>query len=173
MLAWGQIEELANAGIEVGAHTHSHPQLDQIRKNQLKEELKSSKAILEDHLGIPIRGMAYPFGYSSRNVRHMAQETGYNYACIVGNQLLEGVSDSFSLPRLTVKRSTHLSTFEELVSRNNVSHIFWREHLLTKGWAIARRTRGALGYIPWALGIHRAHIKEPSVLPDYSYTAIQ
>ena len=30
MLSWAQVRELAAAGIEIGAHSHSHPELDQL-----------------------------------------------------------------------------------------------------------------------------------------------
>ena len=34
MLCWSQIREAAAAGVEIGAHSHRHPQLDQIAAEQ-------------------------------------------------------------------------------------------------------------------------------------------
>jgi peptidoglycan/xylan/chitin deacetylase (PgdA/CDA1 family) len=48
MLCWNQIREAAGAGVEIGAHSHGHPQLDQIAPGQLHNELAISKALLED-----------------------------------------------------------------------------------------------------------------------------
>ena len=39
------------AGIEIGAHTCTHPQLDQLPEKLMREELYGSKSLLEDNLG--------------------------------------------------------------------------------------------------------------------------
>ena len=87
MLSWSQITEAAGAGIEIGAHSRQHPQLDQLSRTALREELRVSKAQLEDRLGRPVPGLAYPFGYSSAAVREEARDAGHGYACAVGNTL--------------------------------------------------------------------------------------
>ena len=88
MLSWSQVAEAAGAGMEVGAHSWGHPQLDQLPGAALREELYASKAQLEDRLGRPVPGLAYPFGYSSARVRRVAREAGHHYACAVSNTLL-------------------------------------------------------------------------------------
>jgi peptidoglycan/xylan/chitin deacetylase (PgdA/CDA1 family) len=145
MLGWSQIREAAAAGIEIGAHSHQHPQLDQIAPERLHDELATSKALLEDGLGITIPGLAYPFGYSNARVRRMAHEIGYTHACAVGNAIADSTYDEFALPRLTIHQSTGSTTFENIVRGRKVSLIFARERSLTKGWAIVRRTRAVLG----------------------------
>jgi peptidoglycan/xylan/chitin deacetylase (PgdA/CDA1 family) len=145
MLCWSQIREAAAAGIEIGAHSHQHPQLDQISPERLHGELATSKRLLEDGLGIAVPGLAYPFGYSDARVRRMAREIGYTYACAVGNAIADSTDDEFALPRLTIHRSTRSTAFENIVRGRKVPLIFMRERSLTKGWAIVRRTRAVLG----------------------------
>jgi peptidoglycan/xylan/chitin deacetylase (PgdA/CDA1 family) len=145
MLSWSQIAEIAQAGIEVGAHSWQHPQLDQLREGALREELYASKAHLEDRLGGPVPGLAYPFGYSSARVRRVAREAGYGYACAVSNTMVNGRADLLALPRLTVRRSTSLWTFQDVAHGRNVPAIFLRDRALTKGYAIARRARATMG----------------------------
>ena len=106
MLCWSQIRESAAAGIEIGAHTHRHPQLDQLAAGALREELEDSRALLEDGLGQPVTGLAYPFGYSNTRVRAAAPAAGYEYACAVGNRFAGRQADRFALPRLTIGRHT-------------------------------------------------------------------
>ncbi len=53
MLSWTQIEEALSAGIEIAAHSHTHPQLDQLSPARLRHELATGKSVLEDRLGIP------------------------------------------------------------------------------------------------------------------------
>lgn len=151
MLSWSQIEEAARSGIEIGAHSRLHPQLDQLPPALLREELYLSKAKLEDKLGSPVPGLAYPFGYSNAAVRSKAREVGHRYGCAVGNLLLGDAPDLFALPRLTVRQRTGMSTFEQLVEAKNLGRIFLTTRALTKGWAVVRRSKAALG------GIARDH----------------
>lgn len=144
MLSWTQITEAAGAGIEVAAHSHLHPQLDQLPRKLLHDELYTSKAQLEDRLGLPVTGMSYPFGYSNNRVRQVARDLGHAYACAVGNVLIGDEPDLLALPRLTVKKSTKIMAFQQVVQSRDVQRIYVKDRLLTKGWAMARRTRAAL-----------------------------
>lgn len=144
MLSWSQIAEAASAGVEIGAHSHSHPELDQLGEDMLRFELKHSKGLLEDRLGRPVPGLAYPFGYSNAAVRRMAREAGYRYACAVANTTVGPGWDDMALPRLTVRQSTTLRAFEQIAA-GRAPLIFVKDRSLTKGWSVVRRTRAALG----------------------------
>lgn len=143
MLSWAQIRESAAAGMEIGAHSHGHPQLDQISPSALRNELVTSKGLLEDRLGSAVSTMAYPFGYSSARVRRAVREVGYASACAVGNYIASPGNDPFAVQRLTVRRSTGLQSFDVMV-RGGEPGSLWKDHSLTKGWALARRTRHLL-----------------------------
>lgn len=145
MLSWQQLLESAAAGIEIAAHSHTHPQLDQLPAAQLAEELSSSKRLLEDRLGVPVPGMAYPFGYSDGGVRRAVHAAGYRYACAVANGIACPGSDRFALPRLTVRRSTRPATFARVVRGQQIPLIYAKDRSLTKGYAVVRRTRAVLG----------------------------
>jgi peptidoglycan/xylan/chitin deacetylase (PgdA/CDA1 family) len=147
MLSWTQIAEAAQAGIEVGAHSWQHAQLDQLPGKLLREELYTSKAQLEDRLGFPVPGLAYPFGYSNARVRQVARDAGHDYACAVSNTVMNPQADLLALPRLTVRRSTSLPTFQQIAEGRNLATIFLKDRTLTKGYAVARRTRAALGRV--------------------------
>ena len=116
MLNWRELAEVEQAGIEIGAHTCKHPQLDQLPENLIREELYVSKSLLEDNLGLKVPGLAYPFGYSNAKVRRVARELGYDYAYAVGNALTTGAADTFALPRLTVQRATTMDDFRKMVN---------------------------------------------------------
>jgi len=147
MLSWTQILEASAAGVEIGAHSHLHPQLDQLTDAGLRRELGSSKALLEDRLGRRVPGMAYPFGYSNARVRRAVREAGHEYACVVGNAIAGPAGDPFALPRLTMTRSTSLTTFSEIVRGRRLPVIFMKDRSLTRGWAMVRRTRALLGRV--------------------------
>jgi peptidoglycan/xylan/chitin deacetylase (PgdA/CDA1 family) len=144
MLSWPAIEEAVAAGIEVGAHSVGHPQLDQLDASSLRAELADSKHALEDRLGARVPGMAYPFGYSSRLVRDTAAQVGYSYACAVDNRLASDASDRFALPRLTIGRSTSPQCFAKAVRAQRLPAEFTTYRVLTAGWYPVRRARSAV-----------------------------
>jgi peptidoglycan/xylan/chitin deacetylase (PgdA/CDA1 family) len=147
MLSWSQIKEAADAGIEIGAHSHTHPQLDQLPAGRLWSELADSKSSLEDTLGRAVPGLAYPFGHSDLGVRRAARQVGHSYACSVGNAVIGQCWDPYALPRLTVRRSTRLQTFDHMVSARQVSLIFLKDRFLAGGWSVVRRSRAALSEV--------------------------
>jgi peptidoglycan/xylan/chitin deacetylase (PgdA/CDA1 family) len=144
MLTWAQVREVADAGVEIGAHSHSHAQLDQIPGPVLREELQHSKALLEGGVGRPVQSLAYPFGYSSRRVRVEVAASGYRYAAAVANAVGGAGSDLLALPRLTVRRSTGPDTFERIIRGEGIGRLFAADHALTGGYTVVRRARYAV-----------------------------
>jgi peptidoglycan/xylan/chitin deacetylase (PgdA/CDA1 family) len=144
MLTRTQLAEVASAGIEIGAHSHGHPALDGIPGPLMARELADSKAMLEDWLGQPVPGLAYPFGYSNERVRRAAAAIGHQYACGVGNRLPGQVPDPHALPRLTVRRSTRAGDFEEIINGLHISRHYRGDRALTRAWAAVRRGRAAV-----------------------------
>jgi len=145
MLSWNQIREAAAAGVEIGAHSHRHQQLDQIAPSGLLDELTTSKELLEDGLGRAVPSLAYPFGYSNARVRQAARDVGYTHACVVGNVLASPGHDPLTLPRLTIRRSTRPSTFDFIAGGRTETMIFLKDRSLTKGYALVRRTKAVTG----------------------------
>lgn len=143
-LTWRQLEETAAAGIEVGAHSHSHPQLDQLPDHLLHEELATSRGLLEDRLGRRVASLAYPYGYSSRRVRRAAAAVGYEHAAAVANAAAGKGADAYAVPRLTVRRSTGSDRFRRIAEQQDLGSLFLRDHVLTAGYAAVRRSRSAV-----------------------------
>jgi peptidoglycan/xylan/chitin deacetylase (PgdA/CDA1 family) len=144
MLSWAQLAELSAAGVEVAAHTHTHPQLDQISTARLHAELGDSKRLLEDRLGCPVRSLAYPYGYSSKRVRTVAREIGYLQAATVANATAASTCDPFRVPRLTIRRSTSSATFDWTVNGKQIPLHYGPARALTAGWTVVRRSRSVL-----------------------------
>ncbi|SDH39397.1 Polysaccharide deacetylase [Sinosporangium album] len=141
MLTWSQVREAVAAGVEIGGHSHSHPQLDQLPQAELARELRTNKALLEDETGRAVDTMAYPYGYSSARVRREVELTGYSTACAVANALTPSEHDRFALPRLTVAANTTMGKFARAVEGEAVPLLYLKERALTKTYAMVRRTR--------------------------------
>jgi peptidoglycan/xylan/chitin deacetylase (PgdA/CDA1 family) len=140
MLSRAQLAEAAAAGIEIAAHTRSHPPLDQLPERQVRDELTTSKRWLEDETGLAVPGLAYPFGYSNDQVRRVAREVGYRYAYAVDNRTAGSADDPFALPRLTVRRATTLPEFRRLAGGRDTLRLR-EDRALTRAWSLVRRIR--------------------------------
>lgn len=118
-MSWDQIREMANAGIEFGSHTVTHPILSRLEDNELWYELTESKRTLEDHLEKPVQTISYPVGGTSAfdaRVRHMARSAGYKlgFSYIAGTNSLP-IRDHYSLQRLHTERYTDRAYFAAML----------------------------------------------------------
>ncbi|MFI7502010.1 polysaccharide deacetylase family protein [Streptomyces sp. NPDC049687] len=141
MLDWPQVRRLADAGVEIGGHSHSHPQLDQLDDLALRTELTRCRDIVADELGAPPVSFAYPYGYSSRRVRTAVRAHGFAQALAVGNSLARRAQGPYALRRVTVRCGTDAEEFERLLDGRTIGRTFARDRMMTKGYAVVRRTR--------------------------------
>ncbi|MGV9992399.1 polysaccharide deacetylase family protein [Streptomyces sp. NPDC003374] len=141
MLDWDQVRELAAGGVEIGGHSHTHPQLDQLDDAELWTELTRCREIVAGELGTAPASFAYPYGYSSRRVRARVRQAGFAQALAVGNGLARRSQGPYALRRLTVRRSTSPEEFERLVQGRAIARHFAGDRALTKGYALVRRAR--------------------------------
>ena len=102
-LTWQQAREMRAAGLDIGAHTYSHPNLIRLAKDDVARELRVSKEILEQRLDAPVDLMAYPFGKPGRQFDRttaaIANEVGYSYAAAVLFRAVKPTDSSYALPR--------------------------------------------------------------------------
>lgn len=100
-----QVRALRNAGMQIGAHTVSHPILAQLDDAAARAEIAQSKSALEDVLGEPVNLFAFPNGrpvddYTVRDVA-LVRDCGFDAAfSTVWGAARQG-SDRFQLPRFT------------------------------------------------------------------------
>ena len=67
--------------VTIGAHGASHARLTSLSDLQLRDELASSKAWLEEATGKAVTCMSYPHGAVDARVREHAKSAGYVHAC--------------------------------------------------------------------------------------------
>jgi len=102
-MTWDDLRELAERGIEIGAHTVSHAHLSSTSDEELDRELTESKRRIEDELGRPCPLLAYPFGEHDARVRCAAARAGF--AAAFGLQPHGSTwRDPFQLPRVGIWR---------------------------------------------------------------------
>ncbi|MDD4211670.1 MAG: polysaccharide deacetylase family protein, partial [Clostridia bacterium] len=69
-------KKIKDAGYEIGTHSNTHPDLTKLNSQQIKEELETSKSIIEDATGAQVELFRPPFGAYSNNVINIATELG-------------------------------------------------------------------------------------------------
>ena len=111
MVSWSQLPELEEQGVEIGAHSHTHRDLDLADPRIAADEVIRSKELLEDALGHEIRSFAYPYGHFTPRLRHVVAECGFDSACAVRGRLSRVGDDLFALARLPLLAGT---TVEEV-----------------------------------------------------------
>jgi peptidoglycan/xylan/chitin deacetylase (PgdA/CDA1 family) len=99
-----QLKAMAAAGIEIGAHTYTHPDLARITdRRKLHYEVVSAGEDLQRAIGRPVRYFAFPFGQPdnlSREAFEMARQAGYEAVCSgYGGYNFPG-GDAFHLRRI-------------------------------------------------------------------------
>lgn len=105
MMTSTQVRELADSGMEIGAHTMTHPILRSITVEEARREIDESRHHLQSIIGRPVDGFAYPNGrpqddYTERD-RNLVEELGFRYALATVNGSATQRSDLFQLPRFT------------------------------------------------------------------------
>jgi len=102
-----ELIRLADGGlIDIGSHTVSHPVLSLLPLELQTEEITRSKVRIEEILGRPVDGFAYPFGgrsdYTEQTVA-VVRDAGFHWACSNIAGMVRRDTDSWQLPRFLVR----------------------------------------------------------------------
>lgn len=76
-ITWEQARQIAGAGMEVGAHTVTHPDLARVDVERQRREVSESRRVLEAELGQPVRFFAYPAGRYNDKTLSAVKEAGF------------------------------------------------------------------------------------------------
>ena len=88
--------------IEFGAHTMTHPNLNNISDEQAMQEIMDSKQWVEKHIGY-CHCFAYPFGRFSEKHMHMVEKAGFCCAVSTKKRILAfSANKQFCLPRISI-----------------------------------------------------------------------
>ncbi|MDD4849304.1 MAG: polysaccharide deacetylase family protein [Gemmiger sp.] len=79
-------------GHEVACHTYLHPTIARCPSEQVVEQVLQDRRVLEEMMGAPVRGLAYPNGSYSPAIMALLPSLGIRYARTVAG------TDGFALP---------------------------------------------------------------------------
>jgi len=80
VMSWDEVREMRRAGMLLGAHTQTHPFLDELDLAAARSEIEGSIRTLEEHLGEPISLFSYPRGRFKDDLKPLLQELGIEAA---------------------------------------------------------------------------------------------
>jgi peptidoglycan/xylan/chitin deacetylase (PgdA/CDA1 family) len=130
-LEWLQVRELRAAGMAVGAHTYSHPNLARLSTADVEVELRRSKDLISDRVGCDVELLAYPFGkphvHFTRTTIAAARATGYLMAAAVIFREVRESDSAFAVPRFFVDGDS-LAKLEAKVRGAYELIGWWHEH---------------------------------------------
>ncbi|MBT2409813.1 polysaccharide deacetylase family protein [Streptomyces sp. ISL-12] len=141
MMTLDQAAGLEDHGMEIGSHTVTHAQLDTLSTAALAVELRSSKAVLEDALGHPVRHLAYPHGYNSAKVRSLSARAGYETATAVRHALSSDRDERYRIARLIVRRTHTVTDVQGWLAGRGARIAPYRDSPRTVAWRWYRRGR--------------------------------
>jgi peptidoglycan/xylan/chitin deacetylase (PgdA/CDA1 family) len=81
LMGWSEAAALAAAGMEIGSHARTHRFLPALSDQELEDEIRGSKRILEDRLGREMRFFSYPHGLHDERALRWVAAAGYAAGC--------------------------------------------------------------------------------------------
>ena len=104
ILTWKRLRQLQASGWEVGAHTRTHPHLEQLVEEEAYAEIVGSKADLEQQMDCAVHTFCYPFGRYNAMTPRLVETAGFIGACTTHKQWATASHDPLLLPRIGISR---------------------------------------------------------------------
>ncbi len=139
MLNWRELRNISEAGIEIGAHSVCHPQLDILTIARASQEIAGSKRALEDGLGCEVPSFAYPHGYFNRKTQDIVRGAGFSSACRVRHALASDAEDLFALSRIVMTSAISAGDLHRLISGVALPVAPRAGRAIERGWRVVRR----------------------------------
>src|SRR5205085_2322449 len=104
-LTWTHLSEAVSTGlVSVGSHTHGHTDLSRASEGVATDEMRRSKSLIEEHLGVECRHFAYPWCVAGQPAERAARAT-FDSAALRWQTNRRGHTDPYRLGRSPVLRN--------------------------------------------------------------------
>jgi len=98
--------------IEIGGHTMTHSNLNNLNKEQKEYQICQSKKEIEEKFSIECNSFAYPFGIYDTKDKEIVQKCGYTNAVTTKIGIADiKICDIFEIPRITVSGKDNFFAF--------------------------------------------------------------
>jgi peptidoglycan/xylan/chitin deacetylase (PgdA/CDA1 family) len=101
-LSWDDVLAMSRGGIDFGSHGMRHEILTNVSPEAVREEARTSKAIIEEKIRKNVHAFSYPNGNHDLVVRKCVRESGYQIAFGTSRGFAGHEDDPYSLNRVNV-----------------------------------------------------------------------
>ncbi len=144
MMTEDELADLVAAGIELGAHTVTHPDMSLLDHAGCVREMTESRRVLQDRFDVPALTFAYPFCRYGSEAIAAAREAGFVAAVTCEGR---GGWDPYELRRAMITGKDGVPSF--VLKLAEVYHPLWRS---LPGRALRAGTRALRGRVRTATG---------------------
>lgn len=115
LLNWDDARRLAASGVEIGAHTRTHPALPDLTPDRLDAEVRGSLEDLHRELGPGSYTFAYPHGRFDARTQAAVSAAGFAAACCSRGGVNDPCVPSLELRRVEIKGTDSFASFVLMV----------------------------------------------------------
>jgi len=112
VLSWEDVRAISRVGIEIGDHSHGHPNMKDLSALELEKEITVSKEKFQAELGLIPTTFAYPGGKFNATISSYLARSGYTSAFSISRGLLSRSDDPFTLRRFGLSRNVSWLEFK-------------------------------------------------------------
>jgi peptidoglycan/xylan/chitin deacetylase (PgdA/CDA1 family) len=118
MMTDAMVQSLHNRGMEIGAHTVSHPILARLDAAAAAKEVEKGKTYLEDLVQADVTSFAYPNGKSGKDLTvrdvEIVRDAGFDVAVTTDWGVVTKSSNRWALPRISLTGTHDLKVLAQL-----------------------------------------------------------
>lgn len=141
--SWAELRAMAEAGQSIQSHSHTHRYLTALSPQELRDELRRSKAMIEDAVGQPVTLLAPPGGRMPYGLERVARECGYRHI-LSSRPGRIGSAVPVTLPRMAVTTQLDAATLDAWLRGD--SRTFFKAGLRYALLGVLKRALGDRGY---------------------------
>lgn len=158
MMTWAQVREMAGAGMSLQSHCVSHAPLETLTAPEMAEELRASKARIEDATQRAVTIVSLPHGSRHPRLAEAALAAGYTHVCTshIGYYRPLAAPALVYVPRIPVPDRLPTAQFGEVVAGRGGTVRAWRRSQAVK--ALAKRALGINNYRRIYRLVHRIKV---------------
>ena len=108
---WDILDKISRRNIILGAHTQTHPYLQQISPQHSHKEIFHSKKLIEEKLNIPVDVFCYPSGDFGKREINYVKDAGYRAALTVSPGVNRSTTNLFKLKRTEITNKDSIPYF--------------------------------------------------------------
>ncbi len=143
---WSQVRELADNGMRIGGHGHTHQFLSDAPEQDLQAELQISNARLREALKMPVAQMSFPGGRFDARTISLARAAGFSvlHGSEVGTFAAQIAIPGGPLPRIAIRPSMRPHVFMDYAQGKAACIV--RAQVASKLKGVAKRLIGNYTY---------------------------